>query len=94
MIGVDVDRMFDGMAKAVKRAPVAKRRIAGHDAVFFAQLTRFKPGDAIIGIDGFVVPDRGSVQHRVVVNFGNRRAIFFAGITNGHSKPQLNIRTL
>ena len=93
--------MFDGMAKAVKCAPVAKRRIAGHHAVFFAhqnrvacQLTRFKPGDAVIGIDGFVIPDGGGVQHRVVVNFGNRRAIFFAGVTNGHSKPQLNLCTL
>ena len=43
-----------------------------------------KPCDTVIGIDRGIVPDRGGVQHRVVVNFTNSGAVFFAGMTNDH----------
>ena len=95
MVGVNVHRMLHGVAKAVKRAPVAKRGIAGDDAVFLAhqhrkagQLAGFKPRDAVVGIHGFVIPDSGGMHDGVVIDLGDRRAIVFNGRADGHSKPQ------
>ncbi len=62
MFGMNVHRMLHGMAKAVKRPPVAKRGITGNDAVFLAhqyrkssQLAGFKPSDAVVGIHSFII---------------------------------------
>ena len=93
---VDVDRVLNRMTEAVKGAPVAERGVAGDYAVFLAhqnrvarKRARLKPGDSVIGIDGFIVPDRGSVQHRVVVNLAYRSAVFFAGMTNDHDEASV-----
>ena len=87
MIGVNIDRMLDGVAKAVKGAPVAEGRITGNYAVFFAdqhriadELSGLKPGNTVVGIDGIVVPDSGGMQYRMVVDFSDCRAIVFAGM--------------
>ena len=91
MIRVDVDRMLNRMTETVEGAPVAERGVTGDNAVFLAhqnrvtrERARLKPGDSVIGIDGFIVPDRGSMQHRVVVDFAYRSAVFLAGMTNEH----------
>lgn len=77
--------MFDGVAKAVKGAPVAEGGVTGNHAVFFAHqhgitgyLPGFEPGNTVVGIDGFVVPDGGGMDDRVVVDFSDCCAIVFA----------------
>ena len=95
MIGVDIDGMFDGVAKAVKGAPVAEGGVTGNHPVFFAHqhgitgyLPGFEPGNTVVGIDGFVVPDGGGMDDRMVVDFSDCRAIVFAGMADAHGNPQ------
>lgn len=95
MFGMNVHRMLNGMAKAVKCPPVAKRGITGNDAVFLAhqyrkssQLAGFKPGDAVVGIHSFIIPDGGGMDDGMIIDLGDRRAVVFNGRANGHSKPQ------
>jgi hypothetical protein len=75
MLRMDINRVFHRMAKTVKATPVAVGGIAGDNAIFFthqyrkvAELTRLKPGNAVVGIDGFIVPDSGGVDYRMVIN--------------------------
>ena len=95
MIGVNVHRMLHGVAETVKRAPVAKRGIAGDDAVFLVhqhrkagQLAGFKPRDTVVGIHGFIIPDGGGMHDGVVIDLGDRCTVVFNGRADGHSKPQ------
>ena len=91
MFRVDVDRVLDGVAETIKVAPVTVGGVAGHGTVFFAhqhrempQLARFKPRDAVVGIDSFVIPDSGGVDHSMVVDCRNGGAVFFCCKTNRH----------
>ncbi|MNW04687.1 hypothetical protein D3C71_2008070 [compost metagenome] len=91
MVGMNVDRMLHRMAETVRCAPVAEGSIACDHAVLFAdqhriahQRARFKPGNTVFRINGGVVPDCCSMQHRVVVNLADGGAIFFAGVTDNH----------
>ncbi|WP_227512197.1 GNAT family N-acetyltransferase [Klebsiella aerogenes] len=76
--------MFNGMAETVKSAPVAERGVPGNDAVFFTHqhwiagnLPGLKPGNTVIDIDGFVIPDGSGMQYGVITgysSFGDWRA--------------------
>ncbi|MNC17914.1 hypothetical protein D3C75_658060 [compost metagenome] len=91
MIRMDVHRMLHRMTKTIKRTPVPERGVAGYNVVFHAhqhritdQLAGFKPCNAVIGINGLVVPDRGGVQYRMVIDFADGSAIVFAGMSDNH----------
>ena len=44
--------------------------------------------EGIVRIDGFVVPDGGGMDDRVVVDFSDCCAIVFAGMADAHGNPQ------
>ena len=95
MIGMDINRMFHGMAKTIETTPVAKRGISRHYAIFFTQKhritcydPRFHPGNAVICIHRLVIPDSRRIQHGVVINFRNGSTVGFAGKTEDVYKRQ------
>ncbi len=78
--------MFDGMAEAIKIAPVTKRSVARDNITLYAyqyritqRLSCFIPRDAVIGVDRLVVPDGCRVQHRMVIDLCDGGAVLFAG---------------
>ena len=88
--------MFYRMAETIKGSPVTERGVSGNNTIFLAhqnriacKCTSLKPRDTVIGVDGFIVPDSGSVQHRVVIDLSYCSAVFFAGMTNDHYVPSV-----
>ncbi|MPN59564.1 hypothetical protein SDC9_207285 [bioreactor metagenome] len=81
--------MFNGMAEAIKVTPVAKGGVSRNHAILFThqhriphQLSGFIPGNTVFGIDRLIIPDSRRMQYRMVVDFCNGGAVFFAGKSN------------
>ena len=93
LIGLHINRVFDGVPIAVERAIVAERGVAEHlvavdrhDHRVTRLTTIGEPLPAIVDVDESLVPDRRGVLDGVVVDRGDRLEIGLGRIADVHAR--------